>query len=48
MFKNVTYIQNPNYPTDVTTAGVFTYTVNPSNAAGKDNQYLLFSLAFFL
>jgi len=32
--QNVTYIQNPNYPTDVTTASVFTYTVNPSNAAG--------------
>lgn len=32
--QNGTYIQNPAFPTAVTTAGVFTYRVRPSNSAG--------------
>jgi len=32
--QNGTYIQNPAFPTAVTTAGVFTYRVMPSNSAG--------------
>jgi len=32
--QNGSYVQNPNFPTVVTTAGVFTYNVMPSNAAG--------------
>jgi len=32
--QNGTYVQNPNFPTPVTAAGVFTYSVMPSNAAG--------------
>jgi len=32
--QNGTYVQNPNFPTALTTAGAFTYSVMPSNADG--------------